>query len=243
MHCALRAERIVVNLLAIETSSPVLSVAVKKGKNPARAASLSGYFRHAENLLPLIDRLLRKEKLRIQDVDAFLIGRGPGSFTGLRVGFATLKGLIAVKKKPCYGTFSTDLIAAGIPACKNEKLHVCLDAKRGKLYARSYRSDGRGWKPLKAPSVLSLEVLKKQITAGTLLAGDGFFADKEKTLDTGVLKARWLPRKFWHPRASTLISLFEKKDAMLQLFVKPKDFLPVYIRRSEAEERRGTLPK
>jgi tRNA threonylcarbamoyl adenosine modification protein YeaZ len=69
--------------------------------------------KHAEKILPVIDRLLKKEKLKIRDIDAFLIGRGPGSFTGLRVGFATLKGFLATCPKPCYGAFSLDIIAAG----------------------------------------------------------------------------------------------------------------------------------
>ena len=70
--------------------------------------------KHAENLLPVIDRLLKKEKLKIGNIDAFLISRGPGSFTGLRIGFATLKGFLATHPKPCYGAFSLDVIAAGI---------------------------------------------------------------------------------------------------------------------------------
>jgi len=225
------------NLLAIETSSPVLSVAVKKGSRAARGAVLKGYFRHAENLLPLIDNLLRREKLEIRDIDALLIGRGPGSFTGLRVGFATLKGFIALRKKPCYGAFSPDLIASGLPACKKGKLHVCLDAKRDKLYVRSYRYNKKAWTPQKAITACTFEELSDIITDDSLLAGDGLAADKNGVLDRSGKKPLRAPEKFWHPKASTLITLFEKKDPMLRPLTKPKDFLPVYIRKSEAEER------
>ncbi len=225
------------NLLAIETSSPVLSVAVKKGKHPVREAALKGYFRHAENLLPLIDRLLRKEKLEIRDIDAFLIGRGPGSFTGLRVGFATLKGFLALRRKPCYGVLSPDLIAGGLPACKNEKLHVCLDAKRDKLYTRSYRYIKQAWTPQRSVVARSFEAFSALLAEDCVLAGDGITADKRGVLNRPGWKTVLAAKKFWNPKASTLIALFEKKDPMLRALKTPKEFLPVYIRKSEAEER------
>jgi len=225
------------NLLAIETSSPLLSVAVKKGAGTVRTAMLQGYFRHAENLLPLIDRLLRREQLKIGDIDAFLIGRGPGSFTGLRVGFATLKGLLALRKKPCYGALSPDLIASGLPACKKEELHVCLDAKRGKLYVRSYRYHKQAWTPKKTIRVRSFEEFSAIITQSSLLAGDGIAADRNSILNRPGRKAILAAEKFWYPKAAALIALFEKKDPMLRPLTKPKDLLPVYVRDSEAEER------
>lgn len=225
------------NLVAIETSGPTLSVAVRKGKKKIRETKLTGYARHAENLLPMIDQLLKKEKIKIQDIDAFLIGRGPGSFTGLRVGFATLKGLIAVQKKPCYGALSLDLIACNIPTCKTEKLHVCLDAKRAKLYARFYRHHKERWVAQKSASVLPWEVFIRQIQKESLIAGDGIAADKTGFLKQSEKSISLLPEKYWHPKAATLIHLFETKDPALQALTKPKDFLPFYLRSSEAEER------
>lgn len=225
------------NLLAIETSGPVLSVAVKKGRRAVREAALKGYARHAENLLPMIDRLLRRERLGIRDIDAFLIGRGPGSFTGLRVGFATLKGFLALRQKPCYGALAPDLIAGGLPACKKEKLHVCLDAKRDKLYVRSYRYPKRGWRPQNAVAVRSFEAFSDVLKDDCLLAGDGVEADKRGALNRPERKLVLAAKKYWSPKASTLIAFFEAKNPMLRALKKPQDFLPVYIRRSEAEER------
>lgn len=236
------------NLLAIETSGPVLSVAVKKGNRAVREASLKGFSRHVENLLPLIDRLLKKEKLGIRDIDAFLISRGPGSFTGLRVGFATLKGFLAVHKRPCFGAFSFDLVASGIspnhtpdvcrgthPVCAKgiQNLAVCLNAKRDKLYVCSYRYHTEGWKTSGAPSAVSPEAWTQALPKGTLIAGDGLELCG-KILPEGVIP---LAKKHWVPRASVLISLYEKKDPLLKRLEKPKEFLPFYLRASEAEER------
>jgi tRNA threonylcarbamoyladenosine biosynthesis protein TsaB len=227
------------NLLAIETSSPVLSVAIKKSKAKLRHATVKGYMKHAENLLPVIDRLLKKEKLKIQDIDAFLISRGPGSFTGLRIGFATLKGFLAVIPKPCYGASSLDVIAAGIRLEENvnlalkgyKTLAVCLDARRGKLYTRLYRYYKKGWRPDGPSRVLLINELNLELNNKECrIAGDGV-----RKLDPKGLTL--VPEKNWVPQAATMIKLFESKDPLLKKLRHPKEFLPVYLRSSEPEEK------
>jgi tRNA threonylcarbamoyladenosine biosynthesis protein TsaB len=232
------------NLLAIETSSPALSVAIKKCGTKLRHAAVRGYMKHAENLLPVIDRLLKKEKLKIADIDAFLISRGPGSFTGLRIGFATLKGLLAIRSKPCYGASSLDVIAAGINTLQRPglciaetrslkgrfNLTVCLDARRGKLYARSYVGREKRWIPSGPPRVVSVKEMDQGLPKGSWIAGDGTQKFDPKGL--GVL-----PEKDWTPRASALIKLFEAGDPLLKKLKHPKEFLPAYLRVSEAEEK------
>lgn len=229
------------NLLAIETSGAVLSVAVKKGKGPVRQAFLKGHMKHAENLIPAIDKVLKKERLDIRDIDVFLIGRGPGSFTGLRVGFATLKGFLAVRPRPCYGALSLDLIARGtVPffSVTREKgdcpfLAVCVNAKRDKIYVRFYRFYKNRWKAAGKPRAVSPEEWLKSLPEGTLISGDGL-ALCEKAVPKNIHP---LPEKCWAPQAGTLIGLYEKKDPLLKRLKSPKDLLPVYLRASEAEER------
>ena len=218
------------NLLAIETSSPVLSVAIKKSGAKFRHATVKGHMKHAENLLPVIDWLLKKEKLKIQEIDAFLISRGPGSFTGLRIGFATLKGFLAICPKPCYGAFSLDVIAAGMKPEGHANLTVCLDARRGKLYTRSYRYYGKRWTPCGPSRVVPLSEMDQELLEESRIAGDGIV----KLDPRGLAVA---PEKNSVPRASTLIELFEAKDPFLNRLTLPKEFLPVYLRRSEPEER------
>ena len=219
------------NLLAIETSSPSLSVAIKKRGAKLRHATVKGYMKHAENLLPVIDRLLRKERLKLRDIAAFLIARGPGSFTGLRIGFATLKGFLALLPTPCYGAYSLDVIAAGIPASKShEALTVCLDARRGKLYTRSYGFPQRGLAPRGPACVLSFAEMLQKLPADSLIAGDGV-----PKIDASGLTV--LPEKSWAPQAATLIELFETKSPLLKKLTSPRSLLPFYLRSSEAEER------
>ena len=222
------------NLLAIETSSPTLSVAIKRSGAKLRHATVQGYMKHVENLLPVIDRLLKKEKLKIGDIDAFLISRGPGSFTGLRIGFSTLKGFLATRPKPCYGALSLDVIAAGIKpknaANGSKTLTVCLDARRGKLYARSYRYNGKKWVARGLSRVVSISTMASELPRGSWVIGDGIAKLGPKDLGAA-------PEKSGIPRASTLIELFETKNPLLKKLTHPKEFLPAYLRRSEPEER------
>src|ERR1041385_2607672 len=134
------------NILALDTSSPVLSVALKTGPREISETQLTGFLQHAENLLPLIDRLLKKQKTSLAKIDLFLIGRGPGSFTGLRVGFATLKGFMAVQSKPCYGATSLDMIAENADLPEKSELAVCLDAGRERFFVRIYRRGKKAWR-------------------------------------------------------------------------------------------------
>ncbi len=215
------------NLLAIETSGPFLSVAIKKSGARLRHAAVQGHMKHAESLLPVIDRLLKKERLKIQDIDAYLISRGPGSFTGLRIGFATLKGFLATRPKPCYGALSLDVIAAGIKAPEPSNLTVCVDARRGKLYTRSYRYLRKKWVPCGPCRVVPISEVAA-IAKGSWIVGDGLAkigSAAPGSQDHGI------------PKASTLIELFEAKDPILKALKRPKDLLPVYLRRSEPEEK------
>jgi len=218
------------NLLAIETSSPLLSVAIKKSGAKVRHAVVQGYMKHAENLLPVIDRLLKREELKIGEIDAFLISRGPGSFTGLRIGFATLKGFLSIRPKPCYGASSLDVIAAGIKPKPPANLTVCLDARRGKLYACSYRYNEKGWRSNGPSRVLSIGESDSRLSEGEWIAGNGIHKLNPKGF-------RMVPEKNWIPRAATLIKLFETKHPFLKRLRHPKEFLPAYLRSSEPEEK------
>jgi len=225
------------NLLAIETSSPILSVALRGPSQKIRRTTVQGFMKHAENLLPAIDKLLQKERLKLEGIDAFLIGRGPGSFTGLRIGFATLKGFLAVSGKPCYGALSLDLIAAGIPLSKNLKnVTVCVDARRAKLYTRAYRylrGQCRATGPLQ---VLPCAEAANSIPKDHLLIGDGIkkIAPQARQI---------LPEEQALPKAETLIELFTLKHPFLKKLTRPKEGLPVYLRHSEPEEKLAEAKK
>ncbi len=228
-------------LLAIETSSPVLSLAVQDSKGRVYAKTVSGFSNHAENFIPCMETLLKKAKLTLPQISAFLIGQGPGSFTGLRVGFAALKGFLAVDEKKSYGVLSLDLIAEDAAFEKlpdGSVLAAALDAFREKIYLRLYKKKGAAWQPQGEARVLSKEETLAAIPEGAVVTGSalGKYGDFFKGNSLG-LKLR--PEKEWYPSAASLIKLFARRDAKLAEVPKAK-LLPLYFRLSEAEERKQT---
>lgn len=230
------------NLLAFETSSPILSLALQASNQPVRTVEIPGFLQHAENLLPSVHHLLREAKLKIQDVDAFLIGRGPGSFTGLRIGFASLKGFLATQKRPCYAGLSMDMIAENTQATEGSTLAVCLDARREKIYLRRYKRIKKRWTPLHKPLIADFSQLLSYLPDSTLITGDILIRYREPLREAAKTRS-WifLEEKTWYPRAETLISWLKTKDSKLVPLKKAADFLPLYLRLSEAEERRKRL--
>ncbi len=239
------------NLLAIETSGPHLSVAVRKGRELPSELGLEGFLEHAKNLLPMIHKGLSQKGLILQDIDAFLIGRGPGSFTGLKIGFATLKAFLACKKKPCYGVSSLDMIALQAPIEGKPRLGVLLDARRERLYARFYRRQKDRWVPSGPVKASTLPEVISKTPDSSYLAGDALrryrdVFEKAK----GLHSAEFLPEARWHPRASTLIRCFEqnrdhlsKQSSFLKKMEGPEDFVPLYLRHPVAVRKKRSRGK
>ena len=225
-------------ILALETSSPVLSVALKSPKGKVFSHSLSGLLNHSENLLPIMDKLLKKAKISIGDVEIFLIDRGPGSFTGLRAGFASLKGFLAVEEKECYGAISLDLIAENANLPEKSKLAVCLDARREKIYFRLYERKNRKWHPLTELDVMTVQEVLSKLPREVFITGDALARYKNTFQEKqGKKKFHFLAEKTWYPLAEALIDFHENRRSALKRLKGP-NLLPLYFRLSEAEEKR-----
>lgn len=227
------------NILAFDTSSSVLSVALKTGKSKIDEARLTGFFQHAENLLPLIAKLLKKHKTSLEKIDLFLLGRGPGSFTGLRVGFATLKGFMAGHSKRCEGALSLDMLVEPVDLPEKSWLGVCLDAGRQRLFFRVYRKTRLGWQPKGKIQMLSVEETAHKLPANAYITGDALRRYQTALLEAAPLK-KFIPLEetLWYPSAAALIRLALEKPESLKPLKSAADLIPRYFRLSEPEERR-----
>lgn len=238
-------------MLAFETSSPRLSVALGTAEGKILEARSKSPLRHSENLVPLIDHLLRKARLSLGKIDAFAIDRGPGSFTGLRIGFSLLKGFLAVRKRPCYGALSLDMIAAKIDLPESSRLGVLVDARREKIYTRFYKRQKGEWVAERKLELLSISELREKVkTRGVLpgqrqdtcrvsLTGDALVRYQEPCREFFGREVSLL-EKIVYPSARTLVRWFQAGDPRLTRLATPRDFLPLYLRPSEAEEKRKT---
>lgn len=228
-------------VLAFETSSPILTVALGTSKGKVHVLRSKVFLKHSENLLPFIDRLLKKEKISLAKVDAFAIDRGPGSFTGLRIGFSLLKGFLAVQKKPCYGAMGLDIITANIQLPEGSRLGVLVDARREAVYSRFYQCRRGQWSPEQKLKLQSISQLKTEIREGTVLVGDALARYGETLEETFGKRIHFLNDRAGFPSAAVLARWVQASDKRLILLKSPLDYLPLYLRASEAEENRRKL--
>lgn len=154
-------------ILAIESATDTLSVAVLEDERLIEHHASQARMQHAATLLPAIDSTLKACGLRLADIDALAISTGPGSFTSLRIGLATLKGLAFRRDVEAVGVSTLEAMALGVlerasrPVAGGEgagegaddvEVAVLLDARRGEWYAGSYRA-GSGPQALLEPRV------------------------------------------------------------------------------------------
>jgi len=182
-------------LLAVDTSTWWGSVALvaRSGDDAPHVVAEIGERvddSHAERILGWIERLLADAGWTKTVVDAYAATRGPGSFTGVRVGLGTIRGLSLASAKPCVGVTTLEAIAEAAGPAERNRLAV-MDAGRGELYAALY--DGRSTPPEElespwlapAPNVLGRAVADNCL----LLQGPGTRIDPQCGLDPAALKS------------------------------------------------------
>lgn len=207
------------NILAVDTSSVYLGLAVTKNGKIAGYLHKKAEMAHSSILVPSIDKVLKKAKIKIGNIDVFAISAGPGSFTGLRIGVTTVKGLAYSLKKKIVAVPTLDVIARN---AKGFHGIICpvLDARKNKVYSSIYRSRGKIVKRISQFLLLPLEELKKKL-------------DK---YDKIYFLGDMIGSKAWYPRAEIVaeLALNEIKN---KHFVKPEDLEPMYLYSRECDIR------
>ncbi|MBU0550885.1 tRNA (adenosine(37)-N6)-threonylcarbamoyltransferase complex dimerization subunit type 1 TsaB [Myxococcota bacterium] len=202
-------------LLCADTATQIEALAITLDGQPLIEHNLRADKGHGPSILGDIDWMLRAVKLSLDDLDGFVCGRGPGSFTGLRISLATLKGLAMATGKPIYGA------RTGATLWRAGALSV-LDARRGEVYA-----DHPAWAApcCCRPSAL-IERLIAEGRAGATLLGDGALAYADQLRAAGFEIPTALSDHI--PRAARLVD--HLGDARLLATLEP-----LYIRRADAE--------
>jgi tRNA threonylcarbamoyladenosine biosynthesis protein TsaB len=217
-------------ILGIDTSSRFLSIALSKDEDILREENYLLDRRHSGFLIPKIKDMLDKLGFIIDDVDAFVIGLGPGSFTGLRIGVSTAKGFGIATKKPCIGVASIDALALNADGIDRLIVPI-IDAKRGNVYSSIYERKGNKIIRVSEYLLLPIEKLVKKLKGDAVFLGDAIslYKEKIKTLDK---KAAFLDEQNWYPKAGNIIRLgfdrIEKKkdivlDKLVPIYLYPQD--------------------
>jgi tRNA threonylcarbamoyladenosine biosynthesis protein TsaB len=226
-----------VRLLAVETSTLTGAVAVLEGARVVGEWRLNISVTHGERLLTAVDGLLRAAGWRLAEIDAFAVSAGPGSFTGLRIGVSTVKGLAFATGKPVVAVPTLDALAWTLPFCA---FPVCpvLDARKGEVYAAVYRTVAGQLETLlparaQPPAALAAE-LAGSVPGPVVFVGDGVASFAPVLAESLGGRARLAPPGLRLPSAVTVGDLGLRALGRSET-VDPAALVPLYLRPSEAE--------
>lgn len=220
-------------LLTVDTATSCGSVAVSRGETILGEILLNIKSTHTDRLLVTIRQLLTDTGVALEDLDALGVVVGPGSFTGLRVGVATVKGLALALEKPVAGVSSLRTLALQVPfSC--HPLCVLLDARKNEVYAGLYGWEGGMPVSFSEEAVHPPEKLLQSLEGEVLFVGDGALAYRTLIVRQLGARAHFIPWPLHLPRASSaaalaLADLRQDRTLPLELLT------PRYIRLSEAE--------
>ncbi|MFA4854675.1 MAG: tRNA (adenosine(37)-N6)-threonylcarbamoyltransferase complex dimerization subunit type 1 TsaB [Candidatus Omnitrophota bacterium] len=218
-------------ILGIDTTTKFLCLGLY-----ARGKSYEYNLEVGRNLSALlavtIQRALSAAELKIADIGYFACGLGPGSFTGMRIGLATIKGLSIVRDKPVIGIPTLDILARN--ALPEDALIVpALDARRGLIYCCSYKNE-RGLLRRKSEyALLSLDEFIKKFNRHPVILGDAVSVYGDKML-SGMKGARLLDKDYWFPAPRNLMDLALAKIKAGQ-FSSALTVKPIYLYPKECQ--------
>lgn len=215
------------NLLAIETSTEACSVALVHGDEVIARSEMAPR-RHAELVLPMADALLAEAGLGRHALDAIAVGRGPGAFTGVRLGVSLAQGMALALDVPVVTVSSLAALALEAPEDDAAILAV-IDARMGEIYAASYRRDDNGGLlPLDEERVCLPDALALASASAWHVVGTGWstYADILGSKLTGELRSAEGAR---YPQARHIAELAVREFAEGRAHA-PEYALPVYLR-------------
>jgi len=158
-------------LLAVDTSTAQTGLALYNGSHLLAEMIWQSNQNQTVQLAPAFNELLKRADARVADVEALGVAIGPGSFTGLRVGLAFVKGLALVRKLPLIGIPSLDILAAAQPIVKMP-LAAVLQAGRARIALGWYKVKGNQWKPKGEVRISTMDSFAASIDKPTLVVGE-----------------------------------------------------------------------
>ena len=221
-------------ILAFESSAKSASVALVKDGELLSQYSQCSALTHSRTLLPMAEDMLKNAEVKLSEVDLIAVAHGPGSFTGIRIGVSTVKGLSWAADKPCVGVSTLEAMAwHGLLSGG----YVCpvMDARRQQVYNALFKiEDGKPQRitddrPM-ALAQLADEV--RSLNAPVLLVGDGA-ALTEKFFRENSVPCRIAPENLrWQSAWGVAMAASDKQPGTSETL------LPVYLRLSQAERER-----
>ena len=232
-------------ILAIDTSAIVASCALCEDDVPVAVYSQKAGLNHSQTMLPMVKNLMDNTNVSIDDIDMLAVSAGPGSFTGIRIGVATIKGLAFGKGKICVGVSTLEAMAKTISSFAKDAI-ICpvMDARRNQLYNAIFEAHGDTVLRLTEDRLIDATELSKELDAmdkPVYFVGDGY----------DLITKMNLPFQRPTPPAYRWQNAYGVAKAALDLYNKAEDktvftdtlLRPEYLRAPQAEREAAEREK
>lgn len=230
-------------ILALDSSGLVASVAVLEDEILIGEYTINYKKTHSQTLLPMLDQIKKEVELDLDTIDYIAVAGGPGSFTGLRIGSATAKGLGLALGKDIVSVPTVDALAYNF--CGTDKL-VCplMDARRNQVYTGIYSFEKGEMKVKLAQCAISVEEMIEQVNhlaevekKEVVYLGDGVPVYREKLMEMTKAEYQFAPAHMNRQKAGAVASLAQvyAKEGRIQTAMEHE---PIYLRLSQAERER-----
>lgn len=218
-------------ILGIESSAISAGCALVEGRKIVAEQFLNTRHTHSETLLPMVSGMLKNAGVALYDVERIAVTAGPGSFTGLRIGIATVKGLCMGAEKPCVGVSTLEAIAYNFIGVDGV-ICACMDARCKQVYNALFRSEGGVITRICDDRAITLAELSEELAKldeRVILAGDG--AEIADAFTEG--KYELAPPQLRFQRGSGVCFAAENAE-----IIRPETLMPTYLRLPQAERER-----
>lgn len=222
-------------ILALDSTATTASVALWRDRGVLCEYTVNAGNTHSVTLLPMIEHMLKVSGTSLDDIDMYAVSAGPGSFTGVRIGAATVKGLALKDNKPCVGVSAIEALAENLTVCRG---FICpvMNARRQQVYTALFHSDGAKLTRLFDDSALSLDELREKLAnleEPVYFCGDGYSLTEQMS-DTVT------PPRLRIQSAASVAAVAERlwNAAEDKSVFSASSLVPIYLRKPQAERER-----
>ncbi len=225
-----------IKILALDSTAEVSSVCVCEDERLVCEVTVNTGNTHSQTLLPAVEQALRMAEMSVNDIDVFACSTGPGSFTGVRIGVATVKGIAYGKDKPCVSVSTLEALAYNLIG--NDGL-ICpvMNARRSQVYNALFKCENGMLTRLcddRALAIAELDEELSQWSENVYLSGDGYGITEKAFIKT---KLSYVPERQRYQSAYSVAQIALKKYCLGEC-VDDAALVPIYLRPSQAERER-----
>lgn len=227
-------------ILALDSSGLVASVAIMEEEQTIAEYTVNYKKTHSQTLLPMLDEIVKMTEMDLNTIDAIAIAGGPGSFTGLRIGSATAKGLGLALGKPLIHVPTLEGLACNLYGCSSLICPI-MDARRNQVYTGVYRLNESGLQVVKEQMAIDVGVLAEQLNAlgeAVTFLGDGVPVYRDQLEEKLTVPFTFAPANMNRQRAASvgLRGFQYYREGRIE---SAAEHQPDYLRVSQAERERA----